>query len=126
MLEFITWSWVKNDLWKRSIQLKKYISEIKERTDIDEWEKELLKNLDPIDLYDNERLNEFEEHCIEIKKRNDLSLKLVFDNEYGELGHHFEYSDRIKLEYINLLIYAYYKEVIDFRHKSKNVQFIWS
>lgn len=44
---------------------------------------------------------------------------MVFDNEYGELGHHFEYSDRIKLEYINLLIYAYYKEVMfrkDYRY----------
>lgn len=79
----MAFSFLSNSFSNVIIQLKKYISEIKERTDIDEWEKELLKNLDPIDLYDNERLNEFEEHCIEIKKRNDLSLKLVFDNEYG-------------------------------------------
>lgn len=61
----MAFSFLSNSFSNVIIQLKKYISEIKERTDIDEWEKELLKNLDPIDLYDNERLNEFEEHCIE-------------------------------------------------------------
>jgi len=64
----MAFSFLSNSFSNVIIQLKKYISEIKERTDIDELEKELLKNLDPIDLYDNERLNEFEEHCIEIKK----------------------------------------------------------
>lgn len=58
----MAFSFLSNSFSNVIIQLKKYISEIKERTDIDEWEKELLKNLDPIDLYDNERLNEFEEH----------------------------------------------------------------
>ncbi|WP_151811421.1 hypothetical protein [Acinetobacter bereziniae] len=110
----MAFSFIKNQYFN---EVKKFYEQQINNENLTEWEKKILSNLEEVCKIDSDTIQDFETYNLEVKKRSDLNLKIVFDNKYGELGHHINLNNEI--EYLNVLIYSYYKE-LHFRTNIKN------